>query len=83
MLRHDRDACLEIEAGSDNSERSAMDRAVNSLIRALADHQAGTPEQAQAWEAGLAAMPRELRHRLPALSSLNELARKAWPSIEE
>lgn len=83
MLSQDHDACRDIKSGSENLGLSEMDIALNSLIQALIDHEAGTSGQAFAWEAGIARMPQQLRHLIPTLSSLNEFAQKAWPEIKE
>jgi len=44
------------------------------------DYAPGSPEQALAWESALRTLPTALAERLPSLSELNELARKAWPA---
>lgn len=76
-------SAIEIKVGLDKADFEAIDSAWGALIRALVDHDAGSPGQALAWENGMAKMPQALRDLLPPLARLNELALKAWPSIKD
>lgn len=73
-------ATIDIKFPSKGIDFEALDSAFGVLIRALIDHQTGSPEQVRAWESGMANLPHALGDRFPPLARLNELAGKAWPT---
>lgn len=76
-------ATIDIKFRLESVDFEAIESAFGTLIRALADHQAGSPGQALAWENGMANLPQALGDRLPPLARLNDLARKAWPTAND
>lgn len=73
-------AAVEIKLALEETDFDAPDSAWGTLIRALVDHDSGSPEQVLAWESGLAKMPQPFRDLLPPLARLHELSLKAWPT---
>ncbi|WP_157651216.1 hypothetical protein [Dechloromonas denitrificans] len=76
-------AIINIKPRSEGIDFEAIASACGTLIRALVDHQTGSPEQVLAWENGMAKMPQALCDRFPPLARLHELARKAWPTAND
>ena len=72
-----------MNADLESGDPEAICSALTSLIQALVDHRAGSPEQAVAWENALLALPKPLGEFMPSLATLNALAQKAWPDTKE
>lgn len=73
-------ATINLKFHSEDIYFEALASTLDTLIRALVDHQTGSPEQVRAWESGMANLPQALGDRFPPLAKLNELAGKAWPT---
>jgi len=76
-------ATIDINSRLEDVDFEVIDSTLGTLIRALLDHQAGSPEQVLAWENGMANLPHGLGDRFPPLVRLYELARKAWPAADD
>lgn len=74
---------VDIKFCSESVDFEALASAFDILTRALVEYQTGSPEQALAWENGMANMPQALGDRFPPLARLNELARTAWPTAND